>query len=57
LQNIKQINKEKNITLAGIIHIGDNPKADIEGATAAGIKSLLVNSNNTSISSLLTYYR
>ncbi|NHA06648.1 HAD family hydrolase [Mucilaginibacter sp. HC2] len=57
LENIKQINKEKNITLTGIIHIGDNPKADIEGATTAGIKSLLVNSNNTSISSLLTYYR
>jgi len=57
LENIKQINTEKNITLTGIIHIGDNPKADIEGATAAGIKSLLVNSNNTSISSLLNYYR
>ncbi|WP_183565600.1 HAD family hydrolase [Mucilaginibacter sp. SP1R1] len=53
LQNIKQINKEKDITLNNIIHIGDNPKADIEGASAAGIKSLLINSNNQSILSLI----
>lgn len=36
-----------------IIHIGDNVKADIQGATRAGIHSLLVNSNNQCISSLL----
>jgi putative hydrolase of the HAD superfamily len=54
LQNIKQINKEKDITLNSIIHIGDNPKADIEGANAAGIKSLLINSNNQSILSLIS---
>lgn len=54
LRNIKQINKEKEITLNNIIHIGDNPKADIEGATAAGIKSLLINSNNKSILSLIS---
>jgi putative hydrolase of the HAD superfamily len=53
LQNIKQINKGKDITLDNIIHIGDNPKADIEGANAAGIKSLLINSNNQSILSLI----
>jgi putative hydrolase of the HAD superfamily len=53
LQNIKQINKGKEITLDNIIHIGDNPKADIEGANAAGIKSLLINSNNQSILSLI----
>jgi putative hydrolase of the HAD superfamily len=53
LQNIKQINKGKDITLDSIIHIGDNPKADIEGANAAGIKSLLINSNNQSILSLI----
>ena len=51
LQHIKQINK--NINLNSIIHIGDNPKADIEGANAAGIKSLLINSNNQSILSLI----
>lgn len=54
LQNIKQINKEKDITLNRIIHIGDNPKADIEGANAAGIKSLLINSNNQSILALIS---
>jgi putative hydrolase of the HAD superfamily len=53
LQNINQINKGKEITLDNIIHIGDNPKADIEGANAAGIKSLLINSNNQSILSLI----
>lgn len=36
-----------------IIHIGDNVKADIQGASEAGIHSLLVNSNNQCISSLL----
>jgi len=38
---------------ASIIHIGDNPIADIEGAKSVGIKSLLVNSNNVSILTLL----
>lgn len=52
LQHIKQNNK--NINLNSIIHIGDNPKADIEGANAAGIKSLLINSNNQSILSLIS---
>ncbi|RBL89960.1 HAD family hydrolase [Chitinophaga flava] len=36
-----------------IIHIGDNVKADIQGASAIGIHTLLVNSNNQCISSLL----
>jgi putative hydrolase of the HAD superfamily len=54
LQQIKQINTDKNIDLNSIIHIGDNPRADVEGANAAGIKSLLINSNNQSILSLLS---
>jgi putative hydrolase of the HAD superfamily len=54
LQNIKQVNINKDIRLSDIIHIGDNPKADIEGARAAGIKSLLINSNNQSILALLS---
>ena len=37
-----------------VIHIGDNPVADILGAGAVGIDSLLVNSNQLSILSLLT---
>lgn len=35
-----------------IVHIGDNPIADVEGATKAGISPFLVNSNHISISTL-----
>ncbi|MFD2144609.1 HAD family hydrolase [Mucilaginibacter antarcticus] len=34
------------IDLKRVIHIGDNPIADIAGAQAVGIQSLLINSNN-----------
>jgi putative hydrolase of the HAD superfamily len=54
MQHIKRINTGETINLNKIIHIGDNPKADIEGANAAGIKSLLINSNNQSILSLIS---
>lgn len=43
----------KNCTANDIIHIGDNYKADIEGATLAGMNYLLVNSNHISIKTLL----
>ncbi|MEO6522060.1 MAG: HAD family hydrolase [Mucilaginibacter sp.] len=43
----------KEISLNQIIHIGDNPRADIWGADMVGINSLLVNSNNTSIVKLI----
>lgn len=36
-----------------IIHVGDNPLADIRGAAAVGISSLLINSNHLSISNLV----
>lgn len=36
-----------------IIHIGDNPLADIQGARVAGIQSLLINSNHLTISNLM----
>ena len=36
-----------------IIHIGDNYKADIQGAKKSNIKSLQVNSNNLSIREVL----
>jgi putative hydrolase of the HAD superfamily len=52
LQNIKRVNHPKQINLNSIIHIGDNPVTDIEGANTAGIKSLLINSNNQDITSL-----
>jgi putative hydrolase of the HAD superfamily len=54
MQHIQRINTGETINLNKIIHIGDNPKADIEGANAAGIKSLLINSNNQSILSLIS---
>lgn len=44
-----------DINPAHVIHIGDNPIADIAGANAVGIRSLLVNSNNVYLPSLLTY--
>lgn len=36
-----------------IIHVGDNPIADIQGATLAGIDSLLINSNGITIKNLI----
>ncbi|HEX8461815.1 MAG TPA: HAD family hydrolase [Segetibacter sp.] len=42
-----------NMDLKEILHIGDNPKADIWGAEKAGVSSLLINSNNLTISTLL----
>lgn len=36
-----------------IIHVGDNPRADIEGAKGAGIDAFLINSNDKTIIDLL----
>jgi putative hydrolase of the HAD superfamily len=47
-------NKHADISLSEIIHVGDNPVADIRGAEAIGINSLLINSNHLSISNLLS---
>ena len=48
------INKDRhmNLDLNEIIHIGDNPLADVKGAEAIGIKSMLINSNHLTISAL-----
>ncbi|TCD01671.1 HAD family hydrolase [Pedobacter psychroterrae] len=46
-------NKHIELDLSEIIHIGDNPHADVKGAEALGIKSLLINSNHLSIKELL----
>lgn len=46
-------NKHAELGLHEVIHIGDNPHADMRGAEAAGIRSLLINSNHLTISSLL----
>jgi putative hydrolase of the HAD superfamily len=54
VQKVNECNTPKQINLADIVHIGDNPAADIAGANDAGLNSLLINSNNLSILSLLS---
>ena len=54
LNNIDICNVGKNIPLNSIIHIGDNPKNDIKPASETGISSLLINSNNNTILSLIS---
>ncbi|GAA4324629.1 hypothetical protein GCM10023149_26370 [Mucilaginibacter gynuensis] len=53
LEHVQQLHGAVNHE--NIIHIGDNPVADVQGATAAGIKSMLVNSNNVSIKNLIKH--
>jgi putative hydrolase of the HAD superfamily len=50
-----QVSKLKPISLNEIIHIGDNPKTDYEGARSFGIHALLVNSTDTNITHLLNH--
>ncbi|WP_133575070.1 HAD family hydrolase [Pedobacter metabolipauper] len=53
---LDQIDKTKHadLNLSEIIHIGDNPFADVKGAEAIGIKSLLINSNHLTIAHLIS---
>jgi putative hydrolase of the HAD superfamily len=53
LENVAAVRNNTAIPLSNIIHIGDNVKADINGAHVTGIRTLLVNSNHQCISSLL----
>jgi len=46
-------NKHPELMLHEVIHIGDNPHADVRGAEAMGINTMLINSNHLSISNLL----
>ncbi|WP_412469332.1 HAD family hydrolase [Pedobacter sp. KLB.chiD] len=50
-----QIDRKKHpeLLLTDVIHVGDNPHADIRGAQAIGINSMLINSNKLSILNLL----
>lgn len=48
LDTIDQV-RHPEIGLHEIIHIGDNPIADVKGAKAMGINTLLINSNHLSI--------
>ncbi len=52
---LNNIDKKKHpeLTMSEIIHVGDNPNADVFGAQAIGINSMLINSNHLSISNLL----
>jgi putative hydrolase of the HAD superfamily len=52
---LDSIDKDRHpeLALSDIIHIGDNPHADLKGAEAVGIKSLLINSNHLTIKELL----
>ena len=45
--------KHPKLALHEIIHVGDNPNADVLGAQGLGINTLLINSNHLSISHLL----
>lgn len=51
LDNIDR-DKHRELELHEVVHIGDNPIADIEGAEALGIHSVLINSNHLTISCL-----
>ncbi|WP_432712232.1 HAD family hydrolase [Pedobacter sp.] len=53
LQNIDR-QRHPELELQEIIHVGDNPIADVRGAKQAGINSFLINSNQQSIATLLS---
>ncbi|MEO7767471.1 MAG: HAD family hydrolase, partial [Ferruginibacter sp.] len=53
LDGITGIAANKNIDLTDILHVGDNPNADIAGALSAGLNSFLINSNEATILNLL----
>jgi putative hydrolase of the HAD superfamily len=49
---IAQATSLSSIGRADIVHIGDNPVADVEGAQRVGISAKLINSNQISITTL-----
>ena len=53
LKSVKNLRKGEQIKLVEIVHIGDNPCADIAGAERVGIQAVQINSNNLLINSLL----
>lgn len=52
LTKIYAVSKTKNISLNEIMHVGDNPIADILGAKSIGIHAYQINSNDKLISNL-----
>ena len=55
LKMTNEVFARRGLSPKDIIHIGDNSRADIEGATSVGIHSLLINANENTISKLLPY--
>lgn len=55
INNVRKIRSNLNIERNEIIHVGDNPIADIKGANSAGLRSFQINSNHQLISNLLIY--
>lgn len=51
-QNIMNVRKDDFLNSYQIMHVGDNPIADIHGAVEAGIKSFLINSNHKTIADI-----
>lgn len=51
LEQLKQHHDQ--VDLDRIIHIGDNPIADVGGANAVGIRSQLINSNNIYLTDII----
>jgi putative hydrolase of the HAD superfamily len=52
LQHITALRSNSNILLQEIMHIGDNPVADISGAESFGINAFQINSNGKLITNL-----
>ncbi len=52
---ISQAQQLAPVQLQDIMHVGDNPRADVEGALRAGINATLINSNQVSILTLNTH--
>lgn len=47
------LDKVSYLPLNEIVHVGDNPKADIAGANLMGLNSVLINSNSLTINTLI----
>ena len=53
---LKQLGEyHTEIDLSRVIHIGDNPIADIAGAGAVGLQSCLINSNNSYLPDIINH--
>jgi putative hydrolase of the HAD superfamily len=51
------VSQFKSIGKQGILHVGDNPIADVKGAENYGLKSFLVAANQTNLSEIFLNYK